>query len=260
MDLGLNGCVAIVGGSSSGMGRAVAISLAREGCNVALFARRQELLDEAVAEIEALGSGARGLAVAGDSGDPADLARLVDRTLETFGRLDIVVNNTGGPPAGGFEDFDDEQWRQAWELTLMSTLRLTRLALPALRKSGRGRVVNITSSAVKEPNEGLLLSNAYRPGVIGWAKTLSQDEGPNGITVNSIAPGYIDTERMKRIYAMGDDPAAARSADEAAIPLRRFGDPAEIGDAVTFLCSERAGYISGITVLIDGGLAKGLLS
>jgi 3-oxoacyl-[acyl-carrier protein] reductase len=260
MDLGLNGCVAIVGGSSSGMGRAVAISLAREGCNVALFARRQELLDEAVAEIEALGSGARGLAVAGDSADPADLARLVDRTLETFGRLDIVVNNTGGPPAGGFEDFDDEQWRQAWELTLMSTLRLTRLALPALRTSGRGRVVNITSSAVKEPSEGLLLSNAYRPGVIGWAKSLSQDEGPNGITVNSIAPGYIDTDRMKQIYAMGDDPAAARRNDEAAIPLRRFGDPGEIADAVTFLCSQRAGYISGITLLIDGGLAKGLLS
>jgi 3-oxoacyl-[acyl-carrier protein] reductase len=260
MDLGLSGCVAIVGGSSSGMGRAVAISLAREGCNVALFARRQELLDEAVAEIEALGSGARGLAVAGDSAEPDDLARLVDRTLETFGQLDIVVNNTGGPPAGGFEDFDDEGWRQAWELTLMSTLRLTRLALPALRNSGRGRVVNITSSAVKEPSEGLLLSNAYRPGVIGWAKTLSQDEGPNGITVNSIAPGFIDTERMKRLYAMGDDPAAARSADEAAIPLRRFGDPAEIGDAVTFLCSQRAGYISGTTLLIDGGLAKGLLS
>ncbi len=170
MDLGLSGCVATVGGASSGMGRAVAISLAREGCNVALFARRQELLDEAVAEIEALGSGARGLAVAGDSADPADLARLVDRTLETFGRLDIVVNNTGGPPAGGFADFDDEQWRQAWELTLMSALRLTRLALPALRKSGRGRVVNITSSTVKEPSEGLVLSNAYRPGVIGWAK------------------------------------------------------------------------------------------
>ena len=260
MDLGLNGCVAIVSGSSSGMGRAAALALAGEGCNVTLFARRQQLLDEAVAEIEALGSGASALAVAGDSTDPAALEAVVARTLERFGRIDIVVNNTGGPPAGGFEDFDDDGWRQAWELTLMSTLRLTRLALPQLRESGRGRIVNITSSAVKEPNEGLLLSNVYRPGVTGWAKSLSQDEGPNGITVNSIAPGYIDTERMQRIYAMGDDPAAARANDEAAIPARRFGEPAEIGDAVAFLCSARAAYVNGITLLIDGGLAKGLLS
>ena len=108
----------------------------------------------------------------------------------------------------------------------MSTLRLTRLALPELRESGRGRIVNITSSAVKEPNDGLLLSNVYRPGVIGWAKTLSQDEGPNGITVNSIAPGYIDTERMKNLYASGDDPAGARAPTRPLIPARRFGDPA----------------------------------
>jgi len=247
MDLGLAGCVAIVSGSSSGMGRAAALSLAREGCNVTLFARRQELLDAAVSEIEGLGSGAEALAVAGDSTDPAALRAAVDGTLERFGKIDIVVNNTGGPPAGGFADFDDDGWRAAWELTLMSTLRLTRLALPELRKSGRGRIVNITSSAVKEPNEGLLLSNVYRPGVTGWAKSLSQDEGPNGITVNSIAPGYIDTDRMKNIYAMGAD-------------LGRVAEPAEIGDAVTFLCSTRAAYISGITVLIDGGLAKGLLS
>ena len=178
MDLELNGCVAIVSGSSSGMGRAAALALAAEGCNVTLFARRQQLLDEAAAEIEALGSGASALAVAGDSTDPAALEAVVSRTLERFGRIDIVVNNTGGPPAGGFEDFDDDGWRQAWELTLMSTLRLTRLALPQLRKSGRGRIVNITSSAVKEPNDGLLLSNVYRPGVTGWAKSLSQDEGP----------------------------------------------------------------------------------
>jgi 3-oxoacyl-[acyl-carrier protein] reductase len=260
MNLDLQGCVAIVGGASSGMGRACAMALADEGCHVALFARRKELLDEAVAEIEALGKGAAGLAVAGDASDPAALQSVVDRTLERFGRLDIVINNTGGPPAGGFEEFDDEQWRAAWELTLMSTLRLTRLALPALRESGRGRIVNITSSAVKEPNEGLLLSNTYRPGVIGWAKTLSQDEGPNGITVNSIAPGYIDTERMKNLYAGGDDPEGARRHDQAAIPARRFGDPKEIGDAVAFLCSTRASYINGITLLIDGGLAKGLLS
>jgi NAD(P)-dependent dehydrogenase (short-subunit alcohol dehydrogenase family) len=178
MDLGLEGCVAIVGGSSSGMGRACALALAREGCNVTLFARREELLDEAAAEIGALGSGAQALAVTGDATDTEALRTVVERTLQRFGRLDVLVNNTGGPSAGTFEDFDDDDWREAWELTLMSTLRLTRFALPALRESGRGRIVNITSSAVKEPIQGLLLSNTYRPGVIGWAKTLSQDEAP----------------------------------------------------------------------------------
>jgi 3-oxoacyl-[acyl-carrier protein] reductase len=260
MDLSLQGCVAIVGGSSSGMGRAIALALAGEGCNVTLFARRQALLEQVAAEIGALESGAQAVVVAGDATDPQALRSVVDRTLDRFGRLDILVNNTGGPPAGGFEDFDDGQWRAAWELTLMSTLRLTRLALPALRKSGRGRIVNITSSAVKEPNEALLLSNTYRPAVTGWAKTLSQAEGPNGVTVNSVAPGYIDTERMKNLYALSDDPDGGRRRDEAAIPLRRLGDPAEIGDTVAFLCSTRASYITGITVLIDGGLAKGLLS
>ena len=260
MDLGLAGCVAIVGGSSSGMGRACALALAREGCNVTLFARREGLLAEVAEEVEGLGSGASSLAVAGDASDPEALRAVVERTLEQLGKLDIVVNNTGGPPAGGFDDFGDQDWQAAWKLTLMSALRLTRFALPALRTSGRGRIVNITSSAVKEPNEGLLLSNTYRPGVIGWAKTLSQDEGPNGITVNSIAPGYIDTERMRGLYAMGDDPEEARRNDEVAIPLRRFGDPSEIGAAVAFLCSTQASYITGITLLIDGGLAKGLLS
>jgi 3-oxoacyl-[acyl-carrier protein] reductase len=260
MDLGLQGCVAIVGGSSSGMGRACARALAQEGCDVTLFARRMDVLEEAAAEVESLESGASALPVAGDSTDVDALRAVVDRTLDRFGRLDILVNNTGGPPAGSFEDLGDEEWQKAWELTLMSTLRLTRFALPALRRSGRGRIVNITSSAVKEPNEGLLLSNTYRPGVIGWAKTLSQHEGPNGITVNSIAPGYIDTDRMRSLYELADDPDQARRNDEAAIPLRRLGDPAEIAAAVAFLCSTQASYITGITVLVDGGLAKGLLS
>jgi 3-oxoacyl-[acyl-carrier protein] reductase len=260
MELGLQGCVAIVTGASSGMGYSTALALAGEGCNVTLFARRKDRLDEAVSAIEALGTGAGALAVAGDSREPADLQATLDQTLTRFGKLDILVNNTGGPPAGGFEDFDEAAWRNAWELTLMSTLRLTRMALPELRRSGRGRVVNITSSAVKEPNEGLLLSNVYRPGVIGWAKSLSQDEGPNGMTVNSIAPGYIDTDRMKKIYASGDDPAGSRATDEGLIPARRFGEPSEVADAITFLCSTRAAYINGITLLIDGGLAKGLLS
>src|SRR2546421_9650415 len=170
MDLGLEGCVAIVGGSSSGMGRACAMALAGEGCNVTLFARRHDLLEDAVAEIDALTSVAEGLAVTADATDPKDLRAVVDRTLERFGRLDILVNNTGGPPAGGFDDFDDDEGRVAWELTLMSALRFTRLALPGLRKSGGGRVVNINSSAVKETNRRLLPFKTDRPGGIGRAQ------------------------------------------------------------------------------------------
>ena len=249
MDLGLQGCVAIVGGASSGMGRACAVALAREGCNVAVFARRRELLDEAVAEIEALGSGAQALAVNGDSALPADLEALVERTLERFGRLDIVVNNTGGPPAGTFEDFDDDAWRRAWDLTLMSTLRLTRLSLPELRKSGRGRVVNIASHAVRQPVDGVALSNVVRSGVVAWAKTLSRELAPRGITVNSVAPGLIDTPRIRQLGHQ----------DPSAVPVGRIGLPAEVGDVVCFLASDRASYITGALIPVDGGLSRPLL-
>lgn len=242
------------------MGLAVARALAAEGCHVALFARRAEKLEEESQRIPADHPDVRALPIAGDSTDPAALEGAVDRTLEEFGRLDVVVNNTGGPPAGGFADFDDEAWQSAFELTLLSALRLTRHALPALRESGRGRIVNITSSTVKEVADGLLLANAIRPAVIGWAKTLSRDEGPNGVTVNSVAPGYIDTDRLRDLYSLTDDPAEARRADAAAIPLRRFGDPAEVGALVAYLCSTQAAYITGTTILIDGGLARGVLS
>jgi 3-oxoacyl-[acyl-carrier protein] reductase len=242
------------------MGRAIARRLAGEGCDVTLFARRAELLDEAVAEIAALPDGGRARAVVGDSAARDDLARAVHETSREFGRIDIVVNNTGGPPAGDFRDLDDEAWHRGFELTLLSAIRLTRLALPSLRQSGRGRVVNITSIAVKEVNDGLLLSNALRPGVTGWAKHLSREEGSHGVTVNSIAPGYIDTERLRYLYSTEPDPSGARVRDEQAIPLRRFGSPEEIASAVAFLCSTEAAYITGVTLLVDGGLARGLLS
>src|SRR5947209_11872510 len=231
MELGLRGCAAIVGGASSGMGRAIACRLAAEGCDVTVFARRSELLAEAVADIAALPDGGRAHAVAGDSSAQADLARAVSETSREFGRIDIVVNNTGGPPAGDFADFGDDDWQRAFELTLLSAVRLTRLALPSLRKSGRGRVVNITSMAVKEVNDGLLLSNALPPGVTGWAKHLSAEEGPQGVTVNSIAPGYIDTERLRYLYSTQADPDDARRRDETTIALRRFGSPEEIASA-----------------------------
>lgn len=260
MNLGLQGCAAIVGGSSSGMGRAIAARLAEEGCSVTMLARRAEVLAQAVGQINQECGETRATAVAGSATDPAVLERVVETTSAQFGRIDIVVNNTGGPPAGDFGAFNDAAWLQAFELTFMSAIRLTRLALPSLRAGGRGRVVNITSSAVKEGSDGLLLSNAIRPAVIGWAKHLSREEGPNGITVNSIAPGYIDTERLQYLYSQVPDPQAAREADEQLIPARRFGQPDEIGAAVTFLCSRQAAYINGVTLLVDGGISRGLLS
>lgn len=260
MDLGLEGCAGIVGGSSSGMGRAIASALASEGCRVTLFARRGDVLAEAVDQINTECGEGRAYAVSGDSTDPQALERVVKETQERFGGIDVLVNNTGGPPAGDFGDFDDAAWEAAFRLTFLSAIRLTRLALPALRASGRGRVVNITSSSVKEPVDGLLLSNAVRPGIIGWAKHLSKEEGPNGVTVNSIAPGYIDTDRMKYLYSLAPDPEGARRQDEASIPARRLGEPSEIASAVAFLCSRRADYVNGITLLVDGGLASGLLS
>lgn len=260
MDLGLDGCGAIVGGASSGMGRAIARQLVAEGASVLLFARRSDVLEEAVSELSALPGAGRAVALAGDSTREADLARAVDEAQNAFGRIDIVINNTGGPAAGDFGDLGDDEWLAGFELTLLSAIRLTRLALPMLRSSGRGRVVNITSMAVKEINDGLLLSNALRPGVTGWAKHLSREEGPNGVTVNSIAPGYIDTDRIRYLYSTEPDPDAARARDAEAIPLRRFGSPEEIAAAAAFLCSSEAAYITGVTLLVDGGLTRGLLS
>jgi 3-oxoacyl-[acyl-carrier protein] reductase len=259
VDLGLTNTVAIVGGASSGMGRAVARALAGEGCRVVLYARRADLLAEVAAAVTAA-TGTEALAVPADATDPAALDRVCDQALEHFGRLDIVVNNAGGPPAGNYEDFADADWQRAYELVLASAIRLTRRALPALRRSGRGRIVNVTSSAVKETNDGLLLSNVFRPGVIGWAKTISRDEARHGITVNSIAPGYIGTERLVQLYSSEADPDAAMARDAETIPAGRFGTPQEIAAAVAFLCSTGAAYVNGTTMLVDGGLARGLLS
>src|SRR5919206_1710491 len=183
MDLGLDGTATIVGGASAGMGFAIAEALAAEGCAVTMCARGEERLAESAARIR--GS----IAVAGDVRDPAVLERLVNETVAGRGRLDIVVNNAGGPPAGTFESTADEAWADAFELSLRSVVRLTRLALPHLRRSGRGRVVNITSWSVREPIPNLILSNAIRPGVIGWAKSLAHELGGGGITLNTISPG-----------------------------------------------------------------------
>lgn len=247
MDLGLKGRVAIVCGASSGIGLAVAESLSAEGANVAMFARRRDVLER---EAERLGA----LAVRGDVRDPRDLETLVERTLQAFGGIDIVVVNSGGPPRGPVREADAAALEEAVELLLLSAARLTLRCLPHLERSGHGRVITIASSSVREPVDNLALSNAVRPGVVGWMKTLAREAGPTGITVNVIAPGQIETARIREIYPNGPTEAAL-----ARIPLRRLGAPAELGDVVAFLASDRAAYVTGTVIAVDGGLTRGLL-
>jgi 3-oxoacyl-[acyl-carrier protein] reductase len=229
------------------MGLAIAEALAAEGANVAMFARRREVLEP---EAERIGA----LAVRGDVTNPADLKRLVDRTLAAFGGIDILVNNSGGPPRTPAVGLTDEQVEQTVELLLLSAIRLTGLCLPQLERSGHGRVINIASSSVREPIDGLALSNSIRPGVIGWAKTLAREVGPKKITVNSIAPGRIETARLAEAFA-----GKPRAEDLEQIPLRRFGAPREVAHVVCFLASDAAAYVTGTVIPVDGGLTHGLL-
>jgi len=248
MDLGLRGRTAIVCGASSGLGLGSAEALAEEGANVTMFARRSEQLERDADRIGAL-------AVRGDVTNVADLERLVAKTLEAFGGIDILVWNSGGPPAGAAGDVTDDALEAAFELLLAPAVRLVRLCRPHLEQSEAGRIVAITSMTAKEPTDHLALSNEIRPGLVGWLKTLSREVGPSGVTVNCVAPGRIDTPRMTEVYGEGGPPA-----DEIRqIPIGRLGTPREFGDVVCFLASARAAYISGTTVIVDGGMSRGLL-
>ncbi len=242
MKLGLEGRTAIVCGASSGLGLATAESLAGEGANVAMLARQRKALEH---EADRIG----GLAVRGDVRNLDDLTRLVDTTVEAFGGIDIVVNNSGGPPPGTAVELSDEEVEEAVELLLLSAIRLTRLALPYLERSGRGRVINIESHAVRQPVAGVVLSNVVRSGVVAWAKTLSRELARRGITVNSIAPGLIDTPRLRQLG----------HTDPSSVPVGRLGAPEEVGDVVCFLASDRAAYITGALIPVDGGLTGSLL-
>lgn len=246
MDLGLSGRTAIVCGASSGIGLGIAESLAGEGANVVMFARRPELLEQ---EARRIG----GVPVAGDVTSRDDLERLLTTTVDAYGGIDILVNNSGGPPRSTAAELDAEKVEAAVALLLVSVVRLTGLCLPYLERSSAGRIVNVTSSTVREPIDNLALSNAIRPGVVGWAKSLARELGPGGITVNCLAPGRIDTDRIREVY-----PDGPSEDDLAAIPLRRLGTTREIGDVVAFLCSERASYVSGTVMLVDGALTRGL--
>ena len=247
MDLGLAGRTAVVCGASSGMGLAVSEALRAEGADVVMLARRAELLEREAARI-----GAR--AVVGDLTHAADVERLVDVAATEHGGIDVLVLNGGGPPPGPAVGMTAESVAAAVELLLTGHVRLVGRCLPALRASGRGRIVAIESSSVREPLPNLALSNAVRPGVVGWLKTLARELGPDGITVNVIAPGRIDTDRFRQVYPDGLPPA-----DLGGIALQRIGTPAEIAAVACFLASDAAAYVTGAVVPVDGGFTRALL-
>ena len=263
MNFGLTGKTAFVAGSSSGIGRAIAEALAAEGCHLMLAARRGDILAAIKTELRNAYSVNVDF-VAGDLDAPADIARIHRTTAELFGTVDILITNNGGPQPGSFRQLDEEQWSHAWNRTLMSAVRLIRLFLPGMQEAGWGRIINVTSIAVKQPVQRLLLSNSYRAAVTGMARTLADEVAPQGITVNNIAPGYIGTERLDQLF---EDRATSSggTADEermvvvSHIPAGRIGKPAEIAALACFLASQQASYITGTTIQVDGGLYRGLM-
>jgi 3-oxoacyl-[acyl-carrier protein] reductase len=262
MDLGLKGKVALIAAASQGLGRAVAEELALEGASLILCARGEEKLKAACDWIHQR-TDSPVLGVAGDLSVAADVERIVREGSDRFGRIEILVTNTGGPPSAPFESLSREAWDDATRGLLTSVLDLTRLVLPGMKERSWGRILNITSIAAKQPVENLILSNSLRAAVTGFAKTLADEVAEYGITVNNIMPGYTLTERVEQLARSiaekeGVDPAEVRSRWEAAIPMKRLGTPTEFAALATFLVSERASYITGSSIAVDGGWIRSL--
>jgi len=264
VDLQLAGQVAMLAASSKGIGRACAIGLAREGVKVSICSRSGDDLARVADEIHEE-AGAEVLAVPTDLTSADEIQRWVDQTIERFGGVDILVTNAGGPPHGVWENFlSDEPWQQAFELNLLSTIRMIRAVVPSMRQRGGGRILNVQSSSVKAPIDGLILSNTIRPGVVGLAKTLSRELAGDNILINTVCPGAIYTDRLRsgiaanaqRLGISEEQVAAERTKD---IPLKRFGTPEEFANVVVFLASPRASYVTGSTIAIDGGAIPSLL-
>jgi 3-oxoacyl-[acyl-carrier protein] reductase len=263
MDLGLRGKTAIVAAASHGLGKAVARAFAQEGANVVMFSRDASAIAAAAKDVQERADGsAQVIGTAADVTNGADLERVVRTAVDRFGGVDVLYNNAGGPPPGVFDSLSDDDWQHAVDLLLLSSIRLTRLCLPSMRAKHWGRIITGTSSSVKQPLPTLMLSNAVRSAVTAWSKTLADQVAADGITVNTLAPGRILTERIQQI----DQDAARRSGRSLeevtresiqAIPVRRYGDPAEFAAAAAFLASAQASYITGVTLLVDGGLFRG---
>jgi len=258
MDLQLRGRVALVNAASRGIGRGIAEVLAAEGASLVICSRDEAAITAAAAQIAATYR-AEVVPVAADVGKAGSAEHLVATAAERFGGLDILVNNSGGPPGGTFDDFDDVAWQDAFDLLLLGVVRMVRAALPFLRASGNGRIINVASSAVREPIPGLVLSNSLRAGVAGLAKTLADELAPHQVTVNTILPGRILTDRLRGPFIEParqagvpvDELARAEVARE--VPLGRVGEPRDLANLAAFLCSPAAAYLTGLAVAVDGG-------
>ena len=262
MELGLRDKVALVAASSRGLGYAIAHELAAEGAAVVMCARDEARLGEAARAIAAA-TGARVLPIVADVAKPAEVRSLVGRALEAFGRVDVLVTNSGGPPPGTFESTPPEAWQAGVDVLLTSAVELIRAALPGMKQRRYGRILNVTSITVKQPIDNLILSNALRAAVTGMARTLASEVASFGITVNNVLPGYTRTERLTELATATASRTGAAPADfferlEREIPARRLGDPRELAALCAFLASERAGYVTGQSIAVDGGWIKGL--
>jgi 3-oxoacyl-[acyl-carrier protein] reductase len=262
MDFGIKDRVALVAAASRGIGYAAALELAREGARVFLCSRNEGRASDAAEKIHKE-TGANVAGIAADVTDGADVERFVKLAIERAGRVDICVTNAGGPPATTFDTTDIEMFRDAFELNALSAIRLAKLVLPGMRERKWGRIVNVTSISVKQPVDGLLLSNTVRAGLTSWAKTVSNEVAADNVTINNVGPGYTLTERQDEL-AIARGKALGKSKEEmiamwaSQIPAHRIAAPEEIAAAIAFLASERASYITGVTLQVDGGWTRGL--
>ena len=261
MDYKLKDKVAIVGGGSKGLGKACAMSLAKEGVNIVLCARNEETLEETSKKIKFFGVDVLPLSV--DMSNEDDNNRIVNETIDRFGRIDILVNNSGGPAPGSFRDFSMDDFDNAYNNVLRYNINMIKLCLPYMEEKQWGRIINITSMAVKEPSEKLVLSNIFRTAVVSFAKTISKDIMGKGVTINNICPGYFRTDRITELMEKeaGDANVSRREYEQevmSGLPHKRFMSPDELGDMVAYLCSPQARSITGTSIQIDGGVNSGL--
>lgn len=261
MELNLEGKTALVMASSQGLGKAIATAFVKEGMNVVLASRNEEKLNEVQTELENL-QGGKVRYIRTDITQPDQIKQAVQHTVDSFGQLDILINNAGGPPAGTFEQITDEQWQQSFELNLLSYVRMIREALPHLKKNG-GKIINIASSSIKEPIPGLLLSNTFRTGIVGMTKTLASELAKDHILINTVAPGRIATDRVAFLDEVNAEKQGITKSEmeekmKNTIPLGRYGEPEEFAKVVTFLVSDANSYMTGSSFLVDGGMVKSI--